>query len=211
MKHLKRSEIDGFERLYKINLVNALSGFKSANLIGTVSAAGEENLAVFSSVIHLGSSPPLLGFILRPTTVARNTFDNILETNHYTINHIAAPFVKQAHQTSAKYPKGESEFDATGLDSVYRENTPAPFVKDSPVQISMKFKQEIPIELNGTSLIIGEVIDVYFKENMLHEDGFLDLSKMSVATINGLDGYCQPVPLKRFKYARPNQELEEFS
>ncbi len=210
-QHLSQATINGYERLYKINLVNSLSGFKSANLIGTKSADGQENLAVFSSVFHLGSSPALLGFILRPTTVARHTYDNILATGHYTINHIAESFAHAAHQTSAKYPHQISEFEATGLEPVYYDGNTAPFVKESPVQISMRFKQEIPIEANGTLLIIGEILDVYFEQDMLLQDGFLDLAKGKVVSINGLDAYCSVKPFKRFEYARPSVVLKEYS
>ena len=79
MTFFTNKDIQEFEHLYKINLVNSLSGYKSANLIGTLSKEGKENLAVFSSVVHLGSSPPILGFILRPTTVPRDTYKNIRE------------------------------------------------------------------------------------------------------------------------------------
>ena len=43
---------------------------------------------MFSSVTHVGSNPPILGFICRPTTVTRDTYTNIKETGFYTINHI---------------------------------------------------------------------------------------------------------------------------
>ena len=71
--------------IFKINLINSCSGFKSANLLGSISNEGVSNVAVFSSVIHLGSNPPTLGFILRPTTVPRDTYKNIKESGVFTI------------------------------------------------------------------------------------------------------------------------------
>ena len=59
------------------------------NLIATKSNDGFPNVAVFSSVTHLGSNPPLLGFITRPAFVPRNTYENIRKTGIYTINHIS--------------------------------------------------------------------------------------------------------------------------
>ena len=55
--------------------INCLSGFKSANLVGTVSASGQANLALVSSVVHLGANPPLLAFISRPPSVDRHTLE----------------------------------------------------------------------------------------------------------------------------------------
>ena len=45
--------------------INSLSGFKSANVIGTADAQGVHNLSVVSSVVHLGSSPAQMGVVLR--------------------------------------------------------------------------------------------------------------------------------------------------
>lgn len=197
------NEINNLEHLYKINLINSCAGYKSANLIATKSATSNTNVAIFSSVIHLGSEPPLLGFILRPTTVPRNTYENILETSYYTINHIHQDILKDAHHTSAKYTKDVSEFDVTSLETDYKNNFFAPFVKDCPIQIAMKYIEEIDIKSNNTKLVIGEIQGLYIKNELLNEDGFIDLSKGKIATINGLDGYSIPNLKERFEYQRP--------
>ena len=62
MKHFTRSAIEELERFYRANLVNSVSGYKPANLIGTVSDSGVTNVAIFSSVVHLGADPALLAF-----------------------------------------------------------------------------------------------------------------------------------------------------
>lgn len=197
------SNIKELEHLFKINLINSATGYKSANLIGTKSANGQENIAVFSSVIHLGSNPALLGFICRPTTVPRHTYKNIKETKTYTINHIHQDILEDAHHTSAKYPEEVSEFTKTKLISEYKDNCYAPFLKDAPVQLELKFIEEIPIVANDTILVIGEIINLYVHENLLQVDGLIDLTKGKVAAINGLDAYAVPKTNKRFTYQRP--------
>ena len=119
-------------------MINSITGYKPANLIATKSQSGITNVAVFSSVVHYGSAPPILGFVLRPTTVRRHTFDNIIETGYYTINHINEAIVEDAHHTSAKYPKDVSEFNKTGLEEVYNNDFYAPFVKQSTIKMGMK-------------------------------------------------------------------------
>ena len=117
MLHLKRQDFDDLDHLHRINLINSCSGFKSANLIGTKSNDGIPNVAIFSSVTHFGSNPPLLGIIFRPVSdVPRNTYENIKETGQFTINHIHRDIIEQAHHTSAKYDKRISEFDVTELE-----------------------------------------------------------------------------------------------
>jgi flavin reductase (DIM6/NTAB) family NADH-FMN oxidoreductase RutF len=203
MKHLNLQDINNLNHLYKINLVNSIAGYKSANLIATKSVSEKTNVAIFSSVIHLGSSPPLLGFILRPATVPRNTYENIVETGYYTINHIHEQILEDAHHTSAKYNREISEFEVTKLETEYKDNFYVPFVKDCPIQLAMKFVEEYTIKANNTKLIVGEIKGLYIKDGLLQDDGFVDLSKGKVATINGLDGYAIPNLKERLDYQRP--------
>lgn len=196
-------DISELGHLYRINLINSCSGFKSANLLGSISKEGIKNVAVFSSVIHLGSKPPTLGFIVRPTTVPRNTYKNIKDTGIFTINHIAESFIEDAHHTSAKYPDEISEFDVTSLEEEYKGEFKAPFVKYAPVQLAMRFQEEIFIKSNNVLMIVAEIDTIYINDSILKKDGFIDLSEGKVATINGLDGYAIPILKSRFEYQRP--------
>ena len=154
MQYFTRNDIDDMDYLFRINLINSISGYKSANLIGTKSSDGYENVAVFSSITHIGSNPPLLGFFLRPTTVTRNTYDNIKETGVYTINHIHNAILEDAHHTSAKYPKSISEFSVTNLKPEYKGIHKVPFVASAPIQMLMKYVEEYHISANNTILVI---------------------------------------------------------
>ena len=204
MFHLKRQDFDDLDHLYKINLVNSCSGFKSANLIGTKSNDGIPNVAVFSSVTHFGSNPPLLGIIFRPVSdVPRNTYENIKETGQFTINHIHWDIIEQAHHTSAKYNKRISEFEVTELEEEYKNNWHAPFVKGAPVQIALTYCEEYKIKANNTIQLIAEIKDLYVKDELIEKDGFINLSKANVMTINGLDGYALPSLKQRIDYQRP--------
>ena len=207
MRQFSASDIEELQHIERINLINSCSGYKSANLIGTRSNQGLNNVAVFSSITHMGSNPPLLGFFLRPTTVPRNTYENIKETGIYTINHIHSGIIKDAHHTSAKYPRDISEFESTELEEEFRDGCYAPFVKHSPVQIQMQYVDEYFIKANDTILIIGEIKNLFVKETLLNPDGFIDLSKGNICTINGLDAYSTPSSNERLSYQRPKSHL----
>jgi flavin reductase (DIM6/NTAB) family NADH-FMN oxidoreductase RutF len=206
--HYSRKDIDEMDKIFRINLINSCSGYKSANLLGSISNEGIANVAVFSSVTHLGSNPPTLGFILRPTTVPRNTYKNIKETGVFTINHIYEEILQDAHHTSAKYPEEISEFDMTNLETEYKENCIAPFVKGSPVQLKMRYKEEYLIRTNNVLHIIAEIEELYVNDTILQEDGFINLSQGNVAAINGLDAYAIAKNNTRFEYQRP-KEIKE--
>ena len=204
MIHLRRQDFEELDHIFRINLINSCSGFKSANLIGTKSNAGIANVAVFSSVTHLGSNPPLLGVIFRPVTdVPRNTYENIKETGQFTINHIDASIIQDAHHTSAKYTKNISEFDTTALEEEYKNQWHAPFVKNAPIQMALTYCEEYKIKANNTIQLIGEIKDLFIQPELLECDGFINLSKGNIVAINGLDGYTIPKLKERIPYQRP--------
>ena len=205
MQHFSKENIDALAIRYKNNLINSISGYKSANLIGTKSKTGNTNLAVFNSVVHLGSNPALLGFILRPTTVPRHSYQNMKETGVFTINHISKHQIEDAHHTSAKYPENISEFDKTKLVEEYKQDCFAPFVKEAPVQIACRYVNDYLIKENDTLLVVGAVEHLFVQDEMLLEDGWVQLDKGEVVTINGIDGYALPQFLERFPYARPKE------
>ena len=205
MAFFNNKNIQDLEHLYKINLINSCSGFKSANLIASISSNGVSNVAVFSSVTHLGSNPPTLGFILRPTTIPRDSYKNIKENGIFTINHIYEDIIEDAHHTSAKYPEEVSEFDVTNLEEEFKGSFNAPFVKNSPVQMSMKFIEEIYVASNDVLLIVAQIQELYVKDELLENDGLINLSKGNIATINGLDTYAIPKFKKQLSYQRPKR------
>jgi len=210
MQFFDNKDISNLDKIYKINLINSCSGFKSANLLGSISINGNPNVAIFSSVTHLGSSPPTLGFILRPTTVPRDTYKNIKEFGVFTINHIWEDVIEDAHHTSAKYPEGISEFNMTNLESEFKGKFEAPFVKNAPVQMSMKFIEEIYVPSNDVMLIVAQIQELYVQDKLLQEDGLINLSKGNIVTINGLDTYAVPKFKKQLSYQRP-KDLNKMS
>jgi flavin reductase (DIM6/NTAB) family NADH-FMN oxidoreductase RutF len=195
--------LDSLDKIYRINLVNSITGYKSANLLGTISNEGIENVAIFSSITHLGSQPALLSFFVRPNVVPRNTYNNIKEKKFFTVNHISKEKIDDAHHTSAKYGEEISEFDKTNLQSEYKKNWEAPFVKDSAVQLGCKYLNEYYLKENGCSMIVASIEIIFIREGLLDNDGWVELSKANIVTVNGLDGYALPKTIKRLKYARP--------
>ena len=191
------------EQRKRAQFINSISGFRSVALIGTTDTKGQNNLAIFSSIVHIGSNPPLLSFIMRPDSVERHTLTNIMETGFYTINHINADMYEKAHQTSARYPKNVSEFDAAQLTPQFKDGFMAPFVKESHIQIGMEFKERIEISINQTSMVIGEIKWIHFPDHCLSEDGFLDIEKAGSITSTGQDSYHTTQLLQRLEYAKP--------
>lgn len=202
---LNQHDIEKMERRYRANLINSLGGFKSLVLVGTRSPVGNENLATFSSLFHLGANPALCGIIVRPATPGENTLGNILSSGFYTLNQVHPEILEAAHQCSAQYPEGVSEFEQTGLNAEYREGIPAPYVRESRVKFACELVQQVPIELNRTTLLIGKIIQVVLPENIVGMDGFIDLEAAETITCSGLDSYHLTSGIGRKVYARPGE------
>jgi flavin reductase (DIM6/NTAB) family NADH-FMN oxidoreductase RutF len=188
---------------YRAQLINCLSGYKSANLIGTADAHGTTNLSMVSSVVHLGANPPLLGMVMRPPSVPRDTYENILETGFFTVNHVHWGIHEQAHQTSARYPKEVSEFDAVGLTPEFKYDFHAPFVKESHVQLACVLKEDVHISWNDTRFLIAEIVQVHVPESIVQEDGHLALEQTELCAVIGLDSYTKATQSVRLPYAKP--------
>lgn len=195
----------------RATLINKLAGYKTANLIGTRSAKGAENLAIFNSVVHIGANPPYLGFILRPMSVERHTYKNLEETGVYTINMVTEGTHREAHKTSGKFAEGVSEFEACGFQPWYLDGFPAPFVAESPVKVGLSFVEAHTLACNGTRLVVGKIEHLVVPEDALAPDGDLDLEALGAVAIGGLDTYYKGVKLGRYGYFRPGEPLQEIS
>ena len=197
-------------KIYRLNLINSITGYKPANLIGTKSKNGVTNLAIFSSVIHLGSNPALIGIVTRPNTVPRHTYKNIIDTKYFTINHISKENIKKAHYTSAKFKDEESEFEKCSLEEMYIDNFYAPFVKESKVKIGLKLVEEITINSNNTILIVGRVTKIKTRNELIEEDGSLKFEELDTVCISGLDSYYSTKKIAKYPYAKRNELLKKW-
>ena len=205
MIRFSKEKIDNLDKIYRLNLINSCTGYKSANLLGTIDSDGNTNVAVFSSITHLGSNPAMIGFVLRPRTVPRNTYNNLFEMKFFTVNHINIDDINDAHHTSAKYPKEISEFDKTNLEPEFLDGFVAPFVKSSKIKLACKYLNEYSIKENDTILVVASIEDLYVEKEILQEDGWLRLDHAKTVAINGLDGYAETKLIERFEYARPKK------
>ena len=199
------NDIKKLDKVYRLNLINSITGIKPANLIATKSKNGVDNVAIFSSVVHLGSNPAMIGFVMRPqSNTNTDTYQNILDTKFYTINHITQKIYKKAHMTSGK--TDSSEFDILSID---KENSDfnVPFIKGSPVQIGMKLLKTIDLP-NKCIFIIGEPEIILINDKIITSEGKINLSSGDIVGISGLDGYYNLNYLDSLEYVRNLNDID---
>ena len=203
--YLDKSAIKNIERISRINLMNSITGIKSVNLIGTIDKYNVTNLGIFSSIVHISSSPPVFGFFVRTNKkVRRDTFENILLNNEYTINHIHKSNVDKSHFTSAKFDKDVSEFKVCNFNEQYIDNFSAPFVAESHIKMGLRLKEVVDFKSNPSKLVIGEIEHIFIKEGYLDSDNVVNLEKSSSVCVAGLNTYYLASKLKKLSYARVN-------
>lgn len=200
--NFNQSHISAMEKRYRTTFINSLPGYKSLHMLGTVNKEGISNLGLFNSIFHIGANPPLLGMVFRPDSNDHDSLENIIQTKVYTLNNILPNYFQEAHQTSARFPSGVSEFEPCGFKEYYLESFKAPFVEQASIKIGMELREIIDISLNNTKILIGEVIHVMMDEGIVASDGYVDHLKAGTVTVAGLDSYFTTEHLGRLAYAK---------
>ncbi len=167
---------------------NQLEGLRSSVLVGTQSSAGQTNLAVFSSLTHVGARPPLVGLVFRPLTVERHTYENLRATGFYTINHLPVARIGQGHRTSAKLPRGESEFAAVGLTAA-ASSAAAPYVAEASVSMLCEFAEEHLVASNDTRFVVGAVRELRLPAGAVFGGERVDWTALGATVVSGLYDY----------------------
>lgn len=210
MTFFNEEDILQMPKVKRLNIINSITGIKPANLISTIDERNRHNLAIFSSVVHLGSNPALIGFILRPQQkIRRHTYENILENGYYTINHLPNHKTLEGHYTSAKFDKETSEYDVCHFTPEFQYDFPVPYVKESFLKMGLKHVESIPIKYNGTVMIVGKILQVYVAKSSLSEEGYINLEEAKSVGISGLNTYYDLKKIDSYPYARPH-ELPQF-
>jgi flavin reductase (DIM6/NTAB) family NADH-FMN oxidoreductase RutF len=200
-------QIASFDKQFRTNLINSVPGVKATCLVGTRNSEGVNNLAIFSSLVHIGANPPLLGLIFRPDSVERHTLSNIRHNQYYTMNLLHKGILAQAHQTAARYPADISEFTETGLNPVEMNGFHAPSVRESAVCMGMLAREELHINTNNTILLVGEICWLQLPAGAVTEDGFVNPERAGTCGAAGLDAYFSVRGEQRFSYAKPGLPL----
>ena len=202
MKQIAQEDIIAMEQRYRTTFMNSISGFKSLQMVATVNQNGVSNIGLFNSIFHVGANPGYIGMVFRPDGPEHETLNNILSSGVYTFNNVLETNFEAAHQTSARYLAGVSEFAACGFTEEYIANFAAPFVKESNIKIGLSLNEVLPIKINGTKILIGEVKHILIDEEFIATDGYIDLAKAGSATVAGLDAYHSANLLGRLPYAK---------
>lgn len=203
MPTFNQSQLDALDTDARRRMLNQISGVRTAVLIGTKSRSGQSNLAIFNTLVHVGARPPLLGFVLRPTSVERHTYENLRDTGQFSLNLATEAIYQQAHQTSGNWPREVSEFEQSGLTETLVEGFDlAPQVAECPIRLIAELREEHPIAANGCRFIVGEVVHLIVDAG-LQTDQRLNHEVAETLLVSGLDTYYRAEKIETLPYVKP--------
>lgn len=136
--------------------------------IGTISAAGEVNLAPYSFFNCVSGVPPT--FVFAPArSVRRDTLDNVREVGEFTINIVTAEVVEAMNASAESFDAGVDEFAAVGVTAVEATIVRPPMVGECKANIECVVNDIVDIgdPDNGNGLVIGEAVAFHVDDSLL--------------------------------------------
>ncbi|HHX99857.1 MAG TPA: flavin reductase family protein [Methanothermobacter sp.] len=111
------------------------------------------------------SVPPCVAVSLREATYS---YQNILDTNAFTISIPSEEYVKEADYFGIASGRDVDKFQATGLTPVKSEIVDAPYIDEFPFVLECKLINDVKIGLH--TQFIGEIKDIKLEESLLDGD-----------------------------------------
>lgn len=175
--------------------------------VSSLSAAGVGNLAPFSFFAMGGQAPQSVAFcpINNRDGQPKDTLRNIRETGEFVINIVSREMAERVNQASGAYPFDVDEFDVTGFTRVASRTVKPPRVAESPASLECRVFQIIPHGEGpqAGTWVLGEVIHLYVRDDVLAADGFPDTAKVHPAARMGRNEWAHVTPENTFELARP--------
>ncbi len=175
--------------------------------VSTMSAGGIGNLAPFSFFAMGGQQPQSVAFcpIADREGKPKDTLRNIVETGEFVINIVSREMAERVNLSSAPYPFDVDEFDVTGFTRAPSKAVKPPRVLEAPAALECCLFQAVPHgsgPQHGT-WVIGEVLHLYVRDEMLAADGFPDTAKVHPAARMGRTEWAHITPDVTFTLERP--------
>ncbi|ACB85607.1 flavin reductase family protein [Natranaerobius thermophilus] len=147
---------------------------------------GQQNIITIAWTGTVNSKPPMVGISITPQ---RYSFDLIKETGEFVVNIPDDSLVKETDYCGCVSGRKVDKFKDTGLTSIPAKTISVPMIGEAPVNLECKVVAEN--ELGSHHQFIGEVKKVHIANNLIDEQGKLDIYKGNLISFGG-KAYYQP-------------------
>ena len=175
--------------------------------ISSVDKKGNANLAPYSYFNAIADDPPQIMFASAAPELPskfKDTLTNILETKEFVVNFATSITRKQMNLSSLDALKDQDEFVITNLKKRKSRLVKAPSVAASPVNLECKLLKTLKLKSNSkkcTTMIIGEVVGIFIKDNFIKK-GRVDSVAMRYVARMGYSEYT--TVSSKIKMKRPD-------
>ncbi|MDP2724052.1 MAG: flavin reductase family protein [Bacteroidales bacterium] len=177
-------------------------------LASTVDEFGNPNLSPFSFYNAFGVNPTTL--IFSPSrrgrdNTTKHTLENLKVHAEVVINAVTYSMVQQVSLASTEYAKGVNEFVKSGLTPL-ESKLVTPFrVKESPLHFECKVREIIETsgKAGSANLVICEILFVHLDENVLDNQGDIDIDKIDLVGRMGSNYYVRTSGNAKFIVPKP--------
>ena len=153
--------------------------------VSTVSHDGIVNLAPFSMFNQLGYDPPIVMFSgsCRPGTGQRkDSVTNAEETGEFVVNMATWELRDQVAATSRFVEPDVDEFEVAGLTKAPSRMVAPPRVSESPIHLECLYHSTVTLPANRREsvhrVIVGRVVGIHIRDDVLGDDGKIDVLKI---------------------------------
>lgn len=194
------------ENPFKIDPFKSLVFPRPIGWISSVDNKGNANLAPYSYFNAIADDPPQIMFASSAPELPlkfKNSLTNILATKEFVVNFATSITRKQMNLSSLDVPKDQDEFMIANLKKRKSKLVKPPSVAASPVNLECKLLKTLKLKSNSkryTTMIIGEVIGIYIKDNFI-KNGRVDSVAMRYLARMGYSEYT--TVSSKFKMKRP--------
>ena len=144
----------------------------------------------------VNSNPPMVSVSIRPE---RHSYDLIKKSGLFIVNLVSQEMLKEADFCGVKSGRDINKFEATKMTPVEWREHDIPYIKESPVSLCCKTSQLI--HLGTHSMFVGEIIEIFVKEEFLESTGKLNLEAAGLVSYISPQYHLQGEVLGRYGYS----------
>ena len=163
--------------------------------LSTVSPDGVDNLAPYSQFTNLTFDPPyvLVSINRTPKGLRKDTCVHIEATGEFVYNIVPYALREQMNITAVPFPPEVDEFEKAHLTKGDCRLVKCKRVAESPINLECKYVQTIVLpgdcKTGTVDIIIGKVVGVHIADEVIGDDGKIDMMKIRPLARMGYSDY----------------------
>lgn len=140
-------------------------------IVTTKNSNDEVNAAPYSFVMPVSIDPSVIAI---SSSLNRDTLKNIEENQEFVLNLVTEDIIQEMWITGEDLAYGENELDKAKLTEKISKDVEIPAIEEAIANLECIAINIL--DIGNHKLIIGEVLNIYVKEDMI-KDGVLDVIK----------------------------------